>query len=174
LGQAKFKCVITFGKGGDSPNADHNRGFVTAVTLNPRSPHWLWLFPLAYLLHAIEEVRGVGALHGINLSLTAFLILSTAAWLLMVCGVVLALRFGFPQFMEVCVGTTFFLNGLSHILRSLLNVGYDAGVISGSVIFIPLGLATLISVKGSMPPRRYLMGVVVGIGIQAIATILAA
>ena len=142
--------------------------------MNPRLPHWLWLFPLAYLLHAVEEIRGVGVLHGINLSLNVFLILSTAAWLLMTSGIVLAQRFGFPQFMGVCLGTTVFLNGLSHIFNSLINRGYDAGLISGSVIFIPLGLVILMSLRNSMRRQRFIVGVVLGITIQTIATIIAA
>jgi len=140
----------------------------------PKSPQWLWLFPFAYLLHVIEEIRGVGALHGINLSLTAFLILSAAAWLLMICGVVLAQRFGFPQFMAVCLGSTVLLNGLSHILTSLVHVAYDAGVISGTIFFIPLGLATLISLRSSMRKQRFIIGTLVGLVIQAIALIIAA
>lgn len=139
--------------------------------MNPKLPHWLWLFPLAYFVHIIEEVKGVG--HGINLSLNVFLILSAAAWLLMTCGVVLAQRFGFPQFMGVCLGSTVFLNGLSHMFISLINHGYDAGLISGSVIFIPLGLATLINLRNSMCWQRYIVGVVVGLAIQTIAIILA-
>lgn len=135
---------------------------------------WLWLFPLAYLLHIVEEVRGVEGLYGINVSLKVFLILSTVAWLLMICGVVLAQRFGFPQFMGVCLGATFFLNGLTHIINSLVYARYDAGVISGSVIFIPLGLATLISLRNSMRRQRYIVGVLVGMVIQAIAVIIAA
>ena len=139
--------------------------------MNPKLPHWLWLFPFAYCLHIIEEINGVG--HGINLSLDVFLILSGAAWLLMTCGIVLAQRFGFPHFMGVCLGSTFFLNGLWHIFHSLIYRGYDAGLISGSVIFIPLGVATLISLRNSMRGQRYIVGVVVGMAIQTIATILA-
>jgi len=116
----------------------------------------------------------VEGLHGINLSLDLFLILSAGAWLLMTCGVVLAQRFGFPQFMGVCLGATVFLNGLVHIVQSVINRGYDAGVISGSVVFIPLGLATLISLRKSMRTRRYMVGVFLGITIQTIATIVAA
>jgi hypothetical protein len=142
--------------------------------MNPGSRQWLWLFPLAYLLHVIEEVRGVGALPGINVSLNVFFILSSAALLLMVCGIVLAKRFGFPHFIGVCLGTTFFLNGLSHIIRSLIYEAYDAGVISGSIVFIPLGLATLISLRNSMRRQRYIIGVVLGMVIQTIATIVAA
>ena len=142
--------------------------------MNTKSPRWLWLFPLTYLLHILEEVTGVEGLHGINLSLNLFLFLSAGAWLLMTCGVVLAQRFGFPQFMGMCLGTTVFLNGLVHIVKSLTNRDYDAGVISGSMIFIPLGLATLISLRKSMRLRRYMVGVFVGITIQTIATIVAA
>jgi uncharacterized membrane protein len=139
-----------------------------------RSHRWLWLFPLVYFVHAIEEVAGVGAPHGINVSLTAFLILSTAAWLLMTGGIVLALRFGFPQFMAVCVGTAVFLNGLSHIINSVVYLRYDAGVISGTLIFIPLGLATLIGLRNRMRSQRYISGVLVGIVIQGVALIIAA
>ena len=135
---------------------------------------WLWLFPLAYLLHIIEEGMSVGPLHGINVSLKVFLILSTASWLLMICGVVLAQRFGFPQFMGVCLGATFFFNGLTHIINSLVYSRYDAGVISGTVIFIPLGLATLISLRNSMRRQRYIVGVLIGMVIQAIAVVIAA
>jgi uncharacterized protein with HXXEE motif len=129
---------------------------------------------LAYFVHAIEEVQGLGAVHGINVSLTAFLLLSTAAWFLMTCGIILAQRFGFPQFMAVCLGATFLLNGLSHIVSSLVYVRYDAGVISGSVIFIPLGLATLITLRKSVRRRRYIVGGLVGVVIQTIALIIAA
>lgn len=142
--------------------------------MNPRSPQWLWLFPVTYLLHVVEEIKGVGAVHGINVSLSGFFILSAAAWLLMTCGVVLAQRFGFPQFMQVVLGTTVLLNGLSHIFSSVINRGYDAGVISGTVIFIPLGLATLISLRNSMRMKRYIIGVILGMVIQSIALIIAA
>jgi len=139
-----------------------------------RSHRWLWLFPIVYFVHAIEEVTGVGAPHGINVSLTAFLILSTAAWLLMTGGIVLAQRFGFRQFMAVCVATTVFLNGLSHIINSVVYLRYDAGVISGTLIFIPLGLATLIGLRNSMRSQRYIFGILVGVLIQGVVALIIA
>jgi len=136
--------------------------------------NWLWLFPFAYLLHIIEEFRSVGPSHGINISPDLFLILSSITWLLMICGIVLAQRFGFPQFMGVCLGTTVFLNGITHIINSFIYGRYDAGVVTGSVIFIPLGLATLLSLRNSMRTQRYILGVLVGLVIQAIALVIAA
>jgi len=142
--------------------------------IEPQRPsQWLWLFPPAYLLHAIEELKGVRALHGINLSLKQFLALSTAAWLLLVLGILLAQKFRFPQLFGVCLGTAVFVNALSHIFNSLVIAGYDAGVISGTLIFIPLGLVTLVSLRNSMRPLRYTAGIALGLAIQGIATILA-
>ena len=130
------------------------------------------MFPLVYLVHIIEEVRGVG--NAFNVSLNTFLILSAATWLLMIVGIVLAQRLGFPHFMAVCLGATIFLNGLWHIFNSLTTRGFEAGVISGTVFFIPLGLATLIGLRNSMRRRRYIVGIVLGLVIQTIAAILAA
>jgi hypothetical protein len=42
------------------------------------------------------------------------------------------------------------------------------------VIFIPLGLATLINLRNSMRGQRYIVGLLLGVVIQAIALIIAA
>src|SRR5947209_1216266 len=134
---------------------------------------WLWLFPPIFLLHIIEERWGVGAPHGINLSLKAFVILSGGAWVLMIVGVILALRLGFTQFLVVCLATLFFVNALSHIANCIYIAGYDAGTITGTLLFIPLGLITLISLRKKLRPKRYFTAIAIGLVIQAIAFILA-
>jgi uncharacterized membrane protein len=141
--------------------------------LNPKSPQWLWLFAPAYFLHAIEELRAVGTLHGINLSLTGYIALSSVALLLMVIGIALAQRFRFPQLLGVCLATAFFVNGISHIIHSVFIAGYDPGVLSGTVILIPLGIVSLVSLWNSMSRLRYIAGITLGLAIQGIATILA-
>ena len=75
---------------------------------NPGSRR-LWIFVLVYPLHILEEIRGVGASHGINLSLKQFFILSGAGCLLMVVGILLSLRFRFPHLFEIFFGTVFVL-----------------------------------------------------------------
>ena len=139
----------------------------------PKSSNWLWLFPIAYFLHAIEEIKGLGAFHGINLSSKQFLVFSGVALLLLVCGIILARRYGFPQLLSVCLGTAVLLNGLSHIAESVSIAGYDAGVITGTVIFIPIGLVTLFGLMKSMARLRYAVGIALGVLIQGIAMILA-
>ncbi len=133
----------------------------------------LWLFPLIYLLHIIEERWGVGAPHGINLSMKAFVILTGLGLVLMVFGVFLSLRLGFPQFLAVALGTLSVVNALSHIANCIYISGYDAGVITGTLLFLPLGLITLISFRRSLRAKRFLTAMAIGLVIQAIAMILA-
>jgi hypothetical protein len=133
----------------------------------------LWVFLLVYPLHIIEEIRGVGATNGINLSPKLFFILSGAACLLLAIGILLAQRFRFPQLLEITLGTVFVLNGLSHITNSVVIRGYDAGLITGTVIFIPLGVTTLVRLRKSMPRIRYFAGIALGLVAQGIAMILA-
>lgn len=133
----------------------------------------LWLFPAAYLVHIVEETWGVGVPHGINLSLAQFFVLSGAAWALMLAGVLLARRFGFSQFLQVCLATVFLLNGFSHIVNSARFAMYDAGVISGTLIFIPLGALTLFALRNAMARRRYFVGIVLGLLMQAAAFVTA-
>jgi hypothetical protein len=133
----------------------------------------LWLFLLVYPLHILEEIRSVGAPHGINLSAKQFFILSGAACLLLAIGILLAQKFRFPQLLEIVIATIFVLNALSHIINSVAIRGYDAGVITGTLIFIPLGVTSLIRLRNSMRWPRYLAAVGLGLAAQVIITLLA-
>ena len=147
-----------------------------ATDLDSSSPSgaWrLWLFVLVYPLHILEEFRGVGAPHGINLSLKQFLALGVAGCLMMIGGILLSIRFHFPQLLEVFFGTVVVLNALSHIVNCIIIRGYDAGVITGVLIFIPLGLTSLIRLRNRMGWPRYSVGVAFGLVGQVILTVLA-
>jgi hypothetical protein len=128
---------------------------------------------LVYPLHIIEEIRGVGVLHGINLSLTKFFVFSSAGLLLMVIGIFLAQRFRFPQFLGTFLGTLFVVNGLSHITNSVVIAGYDRGLITGIVFLIPLGLMTLIRAWNGMRRLRYFAAVVMGLAVHGVISIIA-
>lgn len=140
---------------------------------NPPGSRRIWLFLLVYPLHVIEEIRGVGAFRGINLSLKQFFILTGAGCLLLVIGILLAQRFRFPQLLEIVLGTVFLLNGLSHIVNSVAIAGYDAGLITGTLILIPLGLTSLVRLRNSMRRLRYFAAVALGLVAQGIITLLA-
>ena len=144
-------------------------------TDSPKPPgsRRLWLFLLVYPLHILEEIRGVGVFRGINLSLKQFFILSVSACLLLAIGILLAQRFRFPQLLEVVLGTVFVLNALSHITNCIVIRGYDAGVITGTLIFIPLGVTSLIRLRNSMGRLRYFAAVGLGFATQGVIIMLA-
>ena len=75
--------------------------------------------------------------------------------------------------MEIFLGTVFVLNALSHITNCIVIRGYDAGVITGTLIFIPLGVTSLIRLRNSMRWPRYSVGVAFGLVGQVIITVLA-
>jgi hypothetical protein len=139
---------------------------------------WPGLFPATYVLHLVEEYWG-GEGHAANLARTRgvtfsslrFVLLTGLGLFLMVLGLVLAYRFDFPQTMLVILGTAFLLNGLSHVITSIANFSYNPGLISGVLLWMPLGAITLLQLMGSMTGARYLMAVGIGAGIQATALV---
>lgn len=142
---------------------------------------WPWLFPFAYLIHITEEYVGGGALYiaaltklkGVDLTSRQFLIINGVAFPLLILGIILSQKFNFPEWMLVCLGTIFLINGFAHTIASLAMADYHPGLITGILIFIPLGVLTLIRLKTRMSARRYLMAIVVGIAIHGVVTLLA-
>jgi hypothetical protein len=141
----------------------------------------LWLFPVVYLLHIAEEywagggyVAYVARTRGVNLSSTKFLVLNGIGWALMALGVSLARRLGFSEWLLVCLATVILINGLSHTITALVRFEYNPGLVTGLLIFIPLGAAILIYLSRRMSGRRYLGAMAVGACIHGVIFLLAA
>lgn len=139
----------------------------------------LWLFPATYLIHIAEEYWGGGGFpayvartRGINLAPSRFLLMNGIGLALMSAGVVLSRRYGFARWLLVCYGMVTMGNGLSHTINTVLTREYNPGLVSGLLIWIPLGLVALIHVKGQMPPRRYWTALAIGIGILGVVALL--
>ena len=140
---------------------------------------WSWLFPATYLIHIAEEYWGgegysayLLRLRGVHLSPPRFLVIQSLGFVLMVTGVILARRFGFPQMMLVILGAIVLVNGLTHAVTSVRHRGYGPGLVSSLVIWVPLGLITLFRFKGIISERRYWTGVAIGVGVNGIITVL--
>ncbi|HEX8136801.1 MAG TPA: HXXEE domain-containing protein [Pyrinomonadaceae bacterium] len=142
---------------------------------------WLWLFPVVYLLHIAEEywagggyVAYVARTHGVQLSPTKFLVLNAVGWALMTLGVALARRLGFTEWLLVCLATVILINGLSHTTSAVLRGEYNPGLLTGLLIFIPLGVGLLFYLSGRMRRRRYLGALTVGVLVHGVIFLLAA
>lgn len=139
-----------------------------------------WLFPATYLIHVTEEyVAGVALstsatkIRGANLTATQFLILNAVACLLIIAGMLLSKRFKFRPWLLVCLGTVVLINGLFHVAGGLRIKGYNPGLVSGLLIWIPLGIATIIYLRKKIVPGKYWAAIAVGIIINIIVLVIA-
>jgi hypothetical protein len=142
---------------------------------NAPSARWSWLFPLTYLLHIAEEYwggEGYSAYllrsRGIQLSPERFLMVQAFGLALVVVGINLARRFKFPNQLSVILGSVVLVNGLTHTILTLLHTEYVPGSISSLILWIPLGIATLVKQRHRMRATRYWLYVALGVPINGI------
>jgi len=140
---------------------------------------WSWLFPLTYVIHIAEEFYGgegypayLKRLRGVEMSPAKFLVGQAIGLALIALGILIARRLGFPRQLLVVLGTVVLFNGLSHLATSGYYREYGPGLISGVLIWIPFGIATLIRFKSSMRAARYWLYVAIGIGINVVIALI--
>ena len=140
---------------------------------------WSWLFPITYLIHIAEEFYGgegypayLKRLRGVEMSPTKFLVGQAIGLALIVLGIFIARRLGFPRQLLVILGTVVLFNGLSHLATGVYYQEYGPGLISGVLIWIPFGIATLKRFKGSMRAGRYWLYIAIGIAINVVIALL--
>src|SRR5205823_11214186 len=86
----------------------------------------LWLFPVAYLIHVTEEFFGGAGLslapHPMrgfhNLTPMLFITFNCAALVLLLFGLYIAQRRGFPHLLLTILGSVFLVNGSLHVLTA--------------------------------------------------------
>lgn len=139
-----------------------------------------WLFPTTYLIHVMEEYWAGVALapsptkiRGANLTPAQFLILNGLACLLIVAGMFISQRLRFRPWLMVCLGTVVMINGLFHVVGGIRISGYNPGLASGLLIWIPLGVIALIYLREILLPGKYWAAVGVGILINVIVLLVA-
>jgi hypothetical protein len=140
---------------------------------------WSWLVPITYLIHIAEEFYGgegypayLKRLRGVDLTPIRFLVGQAIGLALIIIGLLIARRLHFPKQLLIILGTVIMVNGLSHLGTSLYYREYGPGLITGVLIWIPFGLATLIRFKSGMSAGRYWLYVVIGIAINAAVAVI--
>ena len=141
---------------------------------SPSVPLWSWLVPVTYVIHIAEEFYGgegypayLKRLRGVELTPTRFLVGQAIALGLIVIGLLIARRLNFPTQLLIILGAVVMVNGFSHLGTSLYYREYGPGLITGVLIWIPLGLATLVRFKSGLSVPRYWLCVLIGIAINA-------
>ncbi len=137
--------------------------------------NWIWLFPLTYLIHAAEEYlcgegfyRWSARIFGKGMTPAQFISINSVAWLLMVCTVIVFRKTPSVRWITITFATVVLINGVAHVLGSILTWTYSPGAVSGLLLWIPLGVATFYRAHGRVTRRSLTAGVIVGALIHGI------
>ena len=141
---------------------------------------WVWLIPATYLVHIAEEQWGgegfpvwITRMGGAHYAPAHFLQLNGLAWLLLLIGVVLALKVGRLRWLIISFGTVILLNGLAHLIGSIVTNSYSPGLFSGLLLWVPLGAYTLVRAWKRARHRTFWVSVIVGFVIHSVVTLIA-
>ena len=131
-----------------------------------------WVFPLTYLLHILEEYWSDFPSHllhtqGVALSMPRFLILQSIGLSLMILGVILSRRLGFPNRLLLILAGVIAGNSLVHLFRSIWFEVLEPGLITSLFLWLPLATLTLFRGWPSITRSRYVISVCIGLAISA-------
>ena len=141
---------------------------------------WLWLFVVTYVIHIAEEYWGGDGYSahllrtkGVFMSPSRFLIVQAVGVALMIVGVLIAKRLRFPNALAIIYAATVLGNAVTHMVNSLRTSAYEPGLISSIVVWLPLGLFTILYFRHYvLNARRFWISIAIGVGINvAIAVI---
>jgi hypothetical protein len=143
-----------------------------------RDASLLWLFVPAYLVHIGEEWVGgfpqwLGVVVGRPLPAAAFLIVNGVALVLLITGILAAIREDRHGWIVVTVATIVLINTLVHAAGAALTASYSPGLISAVVLYVPLGSLAMIRAIDQASRAQLTRGIVTGVLIHAIVFILA-
>ena len=144
-----------------------------------RDPMLVWLFPLAYALHVMEEWLGgfpewLALITGDGISRQTFVAINTIAFAAMLVAVRAATKREEHGWLAIAIATLTLVNGLLHILGTLFTGTYSPGLVTGIILYLPLGQLALLRAWHQADRRLVVRGIVVGLAAHAAVSITAA
>ena len=140
----------------------------------------LWLFPLTYIAHLAEELWAgegfpvwIARVRGTSMPLDTFLTLNGFGLALMIAGVVLSPRGPVFAWIPIAMAGIVLMNGLLHALATIGMGVYSPGVVTGVLLWIPLGGYTLARARRVASPRTWRIGWMAAVGAHAVVSALA-
>jgi hypothetical protein len=135
----------------------------------------VWLFPPTYALHLWEEYFIAGGFTawteralGLQFSAPEFVAWNSCALGLMCVGAWLAARDPKLRFIEIALAIAVLGNVAAHVVGSAVTWTYSPGLVTGVVLWIPLGAAGLRGACAASSPRERLAGTYMGLSIVLI------
>ncbi|HEX9667955.1 MAG TPA: HXXEE domain-containing protein [Thermoanaerobaculia bacterium] len=141
---------------------------------------WPLLLPSAYLLHLAEEWWGgegfaswTARALGRQVSPSRFLLLNGIVWPLFAVLTVMALRKPALAWFPTTFSSIVLVNGVLHALGSLATGSYSPGVVTGVLLYLPLGAYGLVVGRRRLPPRTFALAVLAGILVHVLVAVIA-
>jgi hypothetical protein len=142
-----------------------------------RDGQLLWLFPPAFLAHVAEErwagegfPAWLGRIAGAPVPVSDFVIINAVGFVLLIAGVRAAVRSETAGWVAVAIGALVTVNGLLHLMGTIVTGAYSPGLITGFVLWLLLGMLTLLRAYHQVSTPRFAGGVAAGIGIHVVVS----
>lgn len=138
----------------------------------------LWLFVPAFAIHVTEEwfagfTTWVAQVAGRAMPDAAFLSINAIAMLLLIVGIRAAARSESNGWIAVTIATIALVNTVSHAAGSLLMQSYSPGLFSAVVLYVPLGVLTMIRASEQAARPAIMRGVLAGTIIHGVVFVAA-
>lgn len=129
---------------------------------------WIVLFPVTYLVHIAEEYWGgftgrMSDLTGLAFPEVAFLAANAVFWLLMTAVAVWIIRRPSHAALAVALATIVTINATLHLGVTLATLSYSPGLVSGMLLWLPLGVSTLVRGHRTLSRRSFRAGLLAGV-----------
>lgn len=129
------------------------------------------LLLVTYALHIVEEYTfgfpaWAEAQTGLAITSEVFLRLNATFFGVMAAGVVAGLLFPPAQWLVVPLGTAVLINGTGHLVASLITWSYSPGLVTGTLLWIPLGFRIIRAARQLWPSAGVIAGILLGAGLQ--------
>jgi hypothetical protein len=140
-----------------------------------RDPPLVWLIVGAYAAHIVEEWFGgfpewFGQLTGRPLPHDTFLIINAVGLAVMAAAALAATRRESLGWLAIGIATIALVNGAAHLLGSIVTGTYSPGLLTGIVLYLPLGQLSLTRAWYQVHRAFFWRGVAAGVAAHTIVT----
>ena len=137
-------------------------------------PWWGWLFPVTYAFHILEEVHaGEGFYAWIRYAINRQIgywqfYAANLILLLAMVGASALIPAGSPTVWLIAIlGSLVTVNGLGHLLGTMIIRVYSPGLVTGLVFWVPLGIYAMTWARTKASLGLWLFGLSVGVVLMA-------
>lgn len=133
-----------------------------------RDPLLVWLLPVSYGIHIIEEWIGgfpewIAVVAGSPLPRGAFIIINAIALIAMILATRATTQSEKNGWMGIAIATIVFVNGLLHVFGSLTTGTYSPGLFTSLVLYLPISQLALLRAWFQAERSLFVRGVVAGV-----------